>query len=154
MEAARFIPGSLSLWSAIRESRKDQTQNTPAIATLLLAAEQIDWLNASGGLPWAAARCAESSGRLYMWAESRPWASPFVEDPTIRSKSVVTVDLDSKIDAALLRDVLRANGIVDIDPYRSLKRNGIGVGTFPSVDPDDVRALIACVDWVVEKIAP
>jgi phosphoserine aminotransferase len=153
MEAARFIPGSLSLWSAIRESRKDQTLNTPAIATLLLAAEQIDWLNASGGLPWAAARCAESSGLLYAWAESRPWASPFVEDPTIRSKSVVTIDLDAKIDAALLRDVLRANGIMDVDPYRSLKRNGIRVGTFPSVEPDDVSALIACVDWVVEKIA-
>jgi phosphoserine aminotransferase len=154
MEAARFIPGSLSLWSAIRESRKDQTLNTPAIATLLLAAEQIDWLNASGGLPWAAARCAESSGLLYAWAESRPWASPFVEDPTIRSKSVVTIDLDSKIDAALLRDVLRANGIVDVDPYRALKRNGLRVGTFPSVEPDDVSALIASVDWVVEKIAP
>jgi phosphoserine aminotransferase len=149
----RFIPDSLSLHKAVKESKKDQTQNTPAIATLLLAAEQIDWLNASGGLPWAAARCAESSGLLYAWAESRPWASPFVEDPTIRSKSVVTVDLDSKIDAALLREVLRANGIVDIDPYRSLKRNGIRVGTFPSVEPDDVRALIACVDWVVEKIA-
>jgi phosphoserine aminotransferase len=152
--SGRFIPATLSLWSAVEESRKDQTLNTPAIATLLLAAEQVDWLNASGGLPWAAARCAESSGRLYAWAESRPGASPYVEDPTIRSKSVVTIDLDAKIDAALLRDVLRANGIVDIDPYRSLKRNGIRVGTFPSVEPDDVSALIACVDWVVEKIAP
>lgn len=154
MEAARFVPGSLSLWSAIRESRKDQTQNTPAIATLLLAAEQIDWLNASGGLPWAAARCAESSGLLYQWAESRPWAAPYVQDPTIRSKSVVAIDLDAKIDGALLRDVLRTNGIVDTDPYRSLKRNGLRVGTFPSVEPDDIRALIACLDWVVEKIAP
>jgi len=152
--SGRVIPDSLSLQKAVSESRKDQTLNTPAIATLLLAAEQVDWLNQSGGLPWAAARCAESSGLLYAWAESRPWASPFVEDPTIRSKSVVTIDLDSKIDAALLRDVLRANGIVDIEPYRSLKRNGIRVGTFPSVEPDDVSALIACVDWVVEKIAP
>ena len=100
----------------------------------------------------AAARCAESSGRLYTWAESRPWASPYVEDPTIRSKSVVTIDLDAKIDAALLRDVLRSNGIVDLDPYRSLKRNGLRVGTFPSVEPDDVSALIACVDWVVERL--
>ncbi len=150
--AGRFIPDSLSLHSAIAESKKDQTLNTPAIATLLLAAEQIDWLNASGGLPWAAARCAESSGLLYTWAESRPWASPFVEDPTIRSKSVVTIDLDASIDAAQLRDVLRANGIVDIEPYRSLKRNGIRVGTFPSVEPDDVRALIACVDWVVDRL--
>ena len=148
----RFIPGTLSLHKAILESRKDQTLNTPAIATLLLAAEQIDWLNASGGLSWAAARCAESSGRLYTWAESRPWASPYVEDPTIRSKSVVTIDLDAKIDAALLRDVLRSNGIVDLDPYRSLKRNGLRVGTFPSVEPDDVSALIACVDWVVERL--
>jgi phosphoserine aminotransferase len=152
MEAARYIPAVLSLAAAVRESRKDQTLNTPAIATLLLAAEQIDWLNASGGLSWAAARCAESSGLLYAWAESRPWASPFVEDPTIRSKSVVTVDLDAKIDATLLREVLRNNGIVDVDPYRALKRNGLRVGTFPSVEPDDVIALIACVDWVVERL--
>ena len=148
----RFVPAILSLAAAVEESRKDQTLNTPAIATLLLAAEQIDWLNASGGMSWAAARCADSSGRLYAWAESRPWASPFVEDPTIRSKSVVTIDLDAKIDAALLREVLRANGIVDLDPYRSLKRNGLRVGTFPSVEPDDVSALTACVDWVVERL--
>jgi phosphoserine aminotransferase len=152
LAAERYIPAVLSLGAAVKESRKDQTLNTPAIATLLLAAEQIDWLNASGGLTWAAARSAESSGRLYTWAESRPWASPFVEDPTIRSKSVVTIDLDAKIDAALLRDVLRSNGIVDVDPYRSLKRNGLRVGTFPSVEPDDVSALIACVDWVVERL--
>lgn len=150
--SGRYIPDSLSLHKAVAESRKDQTLNTPAIATLLLAAEQIDWLNESGGLPWAAARCAESSGRLYNWAESRPWTSPFVEDPTIRSKSVVTIDLDAKIDAALLREILRTNGIVDVDPYRALKRNGLRVGTFPSVEPDDVSALIACVDWVVERL--
>jgi phosphoserine aminotransferase len=149
---ARFVPATLSLAAAMEESRKDQTLNTPAIATLLLAAEQIDWLNTSGGMSWAAARSAESSGRLYAWAESRPWASPFVEDPTIRSKSVVTIDLDATIDAALLREVLRANGIVDLDPYRSLKRNGLRVGTFPSVEPDDVSALTACVDWVVERL--
>lgn len=153
MEASRFIPGTLSLHQAIVESRKDQTLNTPAIATLLLAAEQVDWLNASGGLPWAAARCAESSALLYEWAESRPWAAPYVQDPTIRSKSVVTIDLDAKIDAALLREVLRANGIVDVDPYRALKRNGLRVGTFPSVEPDDVIALIACIDWVVERLS-
>jgi phosphoserine aminotransferase len=152
LAAERYAPAVLSLAAAVKESRKDQTLNTPAIATLLLAAEQIDWLNASGGMSWAAARCAESSGRFYAWAESRPWASPFVEDPTIRSKSVVTIDLDAKINAALLRDVLRSNGIVDVDPYRSLKRNGLRVGTFPSVEPDDVSALTACVDWVVERL--
>jgi phosphoserine aminotransferase len=152
LASERYIPAVLSLAAAMEESRKDQTLNTPAIATLLLAAEQIDWLNTSGGMSWAAARCADSSGRLYAWAESRPWASPFVEDPTIRSKSVVTIDLDAKIDAALLREVLRANGIVDLDPYRSLKRNGLRVGTFPSVEPDDVSALTACVDWVVERL--
>jgi phosphoserine aminotransferase len=152
LAGARFVPATLSLAAAMEESRKDQTLNTPAIATLLLAAEQIDWLNASGGMSWAGARCADSSGRLYAWAESRPWASPFVEDPTIRSKSVVTIDLDATIDAALLRDILRSNGIVDVDPYRSLKRNGLRVGTFPSVEPDDVSALIACVDWVVERL--
>ena len=148
----RVIPASLSLAAALAESRKDQTLNTPAIATLLLAAEQVDWLNASGGASWAAARCAESSSRLYAWAESRTWASPYVQDPTIRSKSVVTIDLDAKIDAALLLAILRANGMVDLDPYRSLKRNGLRVGTFPSVDPDDVSALIACVEWVVERL--
>jgi len=148
----RYVPPVLSLAAAVKESRKDQTLNTPAIATLLLAAEQIDWLNASGGMPWAAARSAESSGRLYAWAESRAWAAPFVEDPTIRSKSVVTVDMDAAIDADLLRDVLRLNGVVDLDPYRSLKRNGVRVGTFPSVEPDDVSALIACIEWVVERL--
>lgn len=152
LSVERQIPATLSLAAAVRESRKDQTLNTPAIATLLLAAEQVDWLNASGGMAWATARCAESSGRLYAWAESRPWAAPFVEDPTIRSKSVVTIDLDETIDAALLREVLRANGVVDLDPYRSLKRNGLRVGTFPSVEPDDVSALTACIDWVVERL--
>ena len=152
LSVERQIPATLSLAAAVRESRKDQTLNTPAIATLLLAAEQVDWLNASGGMAWTTARCAESSGRLYAWAESRPWAAPFVEDPTIRSKSVVTIDLDETIDAALLRDVLRANGIVDLDPYRSLKRNGLRVGTFPSVEPDDVSALTACIDWVVDRL--
>ena len=152
LSVERHIPATLSLAAAVHESRKDQTLNTPAIATLLLAAEQVDWLNASGGMPWATARCAEASGRLYAWAESRPWAAPFVEDPTIRSKSVVTIDLDETIDAALLRDVLRTNGIVDLDPYRSLKRNGLRVGTFPSVEPDDVSALTSCIDWVVERL--
>ncbi len=151
-QTRRVIPASLALAAALAESRKDQTYNTPAIATILLAAEQVDWLNASGGMPWSTARCADSSGRLYAWAESRPWASPYVQDPTIRSKSVVTVDLDEKIDAALLRDVLRANGVVDLDPYRSLNRNGLRVGTFPSVEPDDVSALTACFDWVVERL--
>jgi phosphoserine aminotransferase len=150
--SGRFIPDVLSLSAAVNESRKDQTLNTPAIATLLLAAEQVDWLNASGGAAWAASRCAESSGRLYAWAESRPWASPFVQDPTIRSKSVVTIDLDASIDATVLISVLRTNGIVDLDPYRKLGRNGLRVGTFPSVEPDDVSALTACVDWVVERL--
>ena len=148
----RTAPPSLNLIDAITESRRDQTVNTPAIGTLLLLAEQIDWLNAEGGLAWSSARCAESSGRLYAWAESRSWATPFVQDPTIRSKSVATIEFDAAVDAATVREVLGQNGIVDLHPYQSIGGNGIRVGTFPSVDPDEISALTACIDWVVERL--
>lgn len=148
----RKAPPSLNLVDAITESRRDQTVNTPAIGSLLLLAEQVDWLNAEGGLTWSSARCAESSGRLYAWAESRPWASPFVQDPTIRSKSVATIEFDAAVDAAIVREVLGLNGIVDLHPYQSIGGNGIRVGAFPSVDPDEISALTACIDWVVERL--
>ena len=148
----RTAPPSLNLVDAITESRRDQTVNTPAIGSLLLLAEQVDWLNAEGGLAWSSARCAESSGRLYAWAESRPWASPFVQDPTIRSKSVATIEFDAAVDAAIVREVLGLNGIVDLHPYQSIGGNSIRVGAFPSVDPDGISALTACIDWVVERL--
>ena len=100
----------------------------------------------------SSARCAESSGRLYAWAESRPWASPFVQDPTIRSKSVATIEFDASVDAAKVREVLGANGIVDLHPYQSIGGNGIRVGAFPAIDPDEVSALTACIDWVIERL--
>ncbi|HLS50076.1 MAG TPA: phosphoserine transaminase [Actinomycetaceae bacterium] len=150
----RWIPPFLSLRTAIDNSRKDQTLNTPAIATLILLGEQIEWLLDRGGLAWAAERTAESSGVLYEWAEARPWARPFVADPAHRSPVVGTVDFDEAVDAKALARVLREHGIVDVEPYRKLGRNQVRVGMFPSVEPDDVRALVACIDDVVEQMAP
>ncbi|MGJ7441274.1 phosphoserine transaminase [Aquipuribacter sp. MA13-6] len=147
----RWVPDFLSLPAAIAASRKDETVNTPALTTLLLMAEQLDWLLGQGGLAWSAARCLESSGLVYDWAEQRDFATPFVSDPALRSPVVVTVDLVG-VDAAEVARVLRANGVVDVDPYRKLGRNQLRVGTFPSVEPDDVRALLACVDHVVERL--
>jgi phosphoserine aminotransferase len=148
----RWIPAGLSLQTAIDNSRLDQTYNTPAIATLLMMAEQLDWLLARGGLGWSTARCADSASRLYGWAERTEWATPFVADPTHRSPVVGTIDLAATIDAAAVAAALRANGIVDVEPYRRLGRNQLRVGMFPAVDPDDVEALTACVDHVVERL--
>lgn len=152
LEAERWVPRFLSLTTAVTSSRQDQTLNTPAIATLVLLAEQIDWLLAHGGLAWAAARTAESAGHLYGWAEQREWAAPFVADPDARSTVVGTIDLAAGVDAALVCAVLRSNGVVDVEPYRRLGRNQIRVAMFPSVDPADVEALTACVDHVVERL--
>ncbi|WP_432542213.1 phosphoserine transaminase [Kineococcus sp. SYSU DK002] len=148
----RWTPASLDLRIAIENSRKDQTYNTPAVATLVLLAEQVEWILSRGGLDWAAARTAESSGVLYDWAGARDWAAPFVAEPQARSHVVATIDLDPSIDSGVLLEVLRANGIVDVFPYRSLGRNQIRVGVFPAVEPDDVRALTACVDHVVDAL--
>jgi phosphoserine aminotransferase len=115
-------------------------------------AEQLDWLNGNGGLDWAVARTADSSQRLYSWAESTSYATPFVTDPGLRSQVVGTVDFNDDIDAAAVAKVLRANGIVDTEPYRKLGRNQLRIAMFPAVDPDDVSALTACVDWVVERL--
>jgi phosphoserine aminotransferase len=149
--AGRWVPASLDLSIAIEQSRLDQTYNTPALATLLLLAEQVDWINAQGGLDWAVSRTADSSGRLYAWADKAPYAAPFVADADKRSLVVGTIDFEG-VDAATIAKVLRANGIVDTEPYRKLGRNQLRIAMFPAVDPDDVEALTACIDWVVERL--
>jgi phosphoserine aminotransferase len=148
----RWIPPSLDLATAVDNSGKDQTYNTPALATLWLLAEQTDWINGQGGLDWAVARTTDSSTRLYDWAEKSPYATPFVAEPRLRSLVVGTVDLADSVDAAAVAKVLRANGIVDTEPYRKLGRNQLRIGMFPAVDPADVEALTACIDVVVEKL--
>ncbi|PZQ90656.1 MAG: phosphoserine transaminase [Leifsonia xyli] len=145
----RWIPEFLSLKNAVDNSRLDQTLNTPAIATLLLMEAQLDWLNANGGLAFADARTRESSGHLYAWAEERSFATPFVTDAAHRSQVVVTIDFDDTVDAAVVASVLRANGIVDTEPYRKLGRNQLRVATFAAVDPADIRALTASIDHVI-----
>ena len=150
--SGRYVPTFLDLRTAIDNSRKDQTYNTPAVATLLLFAEQIEWMLTAGGLPWTTARTADSSNRLYTWAEKVPHAWPFVADPAQRSQVVGTVDFSEGVDAAAIAETLRANGIVDTDPYRKLGRNQLRVGMFPAVDPADVEALTACIDYVVERL--
>jgi phosphoserine aminotransferase len=149
----RWIPPFLSLATAVDNSAKDQTYNTPAVATLYLLADQIDWMLDLGGLPACTARTADSAHRLYTWAEKSPFAMPFVREPEHRSQVVGTVDVDDAVDAAAVAKVLRANGIVDTEPYRKLGRNQLRIGMFPAVDPDDVSALTACVDWVVDHLS-
>ena len=151
-DSGRWIPTSLDLVTAIENSRKDQTYNTPAVSTLLLLAEQIEWINSNGGLTWASERTAESSGLIYDWATSAEAAHPFVADPADRSSVVATVDFDDSVDAAAVAKVLRANGVVDVEPYRKLGRNQLRIATFVSVDPDDVRALLGCIDYVVDAL--
>ena len=148
----RWIPESLSLATALDNSRKDQTYNTPAVATLFLLADQIEWMLAHGGLDWSVARARESSGHLYGWAQNASFATPFVADEEKRSLVVGTIDFNEDVDAAAIAATLRANGIVDTEPYRKLGRNQLRIGMFPAVEPDDVRALTACIDWVVERL--
>jgi phosphoserine aminotransferase len=150
--AGRWMPDFLSLPIAVENSVKNQTYNTPAIGTLILLAEQIGWLLGNGGLDWAVKRTADSSQRLYSWAQESTFATPFVVDPELRSQVVGTVDFSDDVDAAAVAKTLRANGIVDTEPYRKLGRNQLRVGMFPAVEPDDVSALTACVDWVVERL--
>jgi len=148
----RWIPPFLSLATAVDNSGKNQTYNTPAVATLFLLAEQIDWLGGLGGLDGAVARTRDSSGRLYSWAENSAFATPFVTDPAHRSQVVGTIDFDDAVDAAAVAAALRANGIVDTEPYRKLGRNQLRIGMFPAVEPADVSALTASIDWVVEQL--
>jgi phosphoserine aminotransferase len=150
--SGRWVPEFLSLTTALQSSRADQTLNTPAIATLVLLAEQVDWMLANGGLAWCAERTATSAGHLYGWADARDYATPFVADPAQRSPVVGTIDLAPVVEAATVAAVLRAHGVVDVDPYRKLGRNQLRVAMFPSVEPDDVLALTACVDYVVDRL--
>jgi phosphoserine aminotransferase len=151
--SGRWIPASLDLAIALDNSRKDQTYNTPALATIFLAAHQVDWLNQNGGLEWAASRCDRSSSTLYEWADERDWATPFVADPAARSHVVATIDLDRAVSADVVSGVLRANGIVDTESYRKLGRNQLRIACFPAIEPDDVAALTRCIDHVVEQLA-
>jgi len=148
----RWQPAFLSLQTALENSRKNQTYNTPALATLLLLADQVEWMLAGGGLDWCVQRTGTSSGHLYEWAEASEFAAPFVTDPAKRSLVVGTIDFADSIDAATLAAMLRANGIVDVEPYRKLGRNQLRVGMFPAVEPADVQALTASIDWVVENV--
>jgi phosphoserine aminotransferase len=150
--SGRYIPEFLSLKNVIDNSRLEQTLNTPAVGTLVMMENQIEWMNASGGLAWCDARTRESSSVLYDWAARVDYATPFVANPDHRSQVVVTIDFDENIDAAAIAAVLRTNGVVDTEPYRKLGRNQLRVATFTAVDPDDVRALVTCIEYVVERL--
>jgi phosphoserine aminotransferase len=145
----RFVPASLALAPALANSRKDQTYNTPGLASLFLMAEQLGWMLDNGGLEWAVARCEESAGILYSWAEGSNVAMPFVEDPTKRSPVVGTIDFVDAVDAPTISSILRANGIVDTEPYRKLGRNQLRIAMYPAIEPDDVRLLTRCIDYVL-----
>lgn len=149
----RYIPEFLSVKTAIDNSRLNQTLNTPAIATLFLLAEQIDWMNENGGLAWADARTKAASDHLYRWADAASFATPFVSNPDHRSQVVVTIDFNESIDAAAIAKTLRANGIVDTDPYRKLGRNQLRVATFTAIEVDDVKKLTGAIDYVVEQMS-
>jgi phosphoserine aminotransferase len=151
--AGRFVPAFLDLSIALENSRLDQTYNTPAIATLLLAVEQLEWFLGNGGLEFAASRCDRSAEILYGWAESTSYTAPFVAKPDERSHVVATVDFDPSVDAAMVAKVLRANGVVDTEPYRKLGRNQLRIGMFPAIEPEDISALTACIDYVVARLA-
>ena len=151
--SGRWVPAFLDLKIALDNSRLDQTYNTPALATILLMAEQIDWFNEQGGMAWTTARTAASGAALYGWAEASPVATPYVVDPALRSNVVGTIDFDHSVDAAAVAKVLRANGVVDTEPYRKLGRNQLRIGMYPAVDPNDVEALTHCIDFVVSALA-
>jgi phosphoserine aminotransferase len=150
--SGRWIPAFLDLATAVDNSSKHQTYNTPSLATLFLMAEQTDWMNNQGGLEWTVARTTDSSNRLYTWAEKSDYATPYVTDPEARSLVVGTIDLDDAIDATAVAKTLRANGIVDTEPYRKLGRNQLRVAMFPAVDPDDVEKLTHAIDYVVDRL--
>ncbi len=147
--SGRYIPEFLSLKNAVDNSRLNQTLNTPAVSTLFLLDKQLEWINDNGGLGWASDRTRESSSVLYEWAESVPYATPFVADPADRSPVVVTIDFDESVDAAAVASSLRANGIVDTEPYRKLGRNQLRIATFVSIEPDDVRQLVKCIEHTI-----
>jgi phosphoserine aminotransferase len=150
--SGRYIPAFLDLMTAIENSRLDQTYNTPALATILMMNEQIKWFNSNGGLDWCVSRTKESSNAIYEWAIASEHATPFVADPAKRSQVVATVDFNESIDAEVVAKVLRANGVVDTEPYRKLGRNQLRISVFPAVEPSDVRQLLKCIDFVIAQL--
>jgi phosphoserine aminotransferase len=151
--SSRWVPASLDLGIALDNSRKDQTYNTPALATVFLAVQQVEWINENGGLDWAASRCDRSAEAIYSWAEASPVATPYVANPDERSHVVATIDLDDSVEATTVSGVLRANGIVDTESYRKLGRNQLRVALFPAIEPDDVVALTRCIDHVISALS-
>jgi phosphoserine aminotransferase len=151
-ESGRWVPAFFDLTIAIENSRLDQTYNTPAVATLMLLADQIEWMNNNGGMSFAAGRSAKSAEIMYGWADKTSYTTPFVTDPAMRSKVVAAINFDDAIDALEIAIALRANGIVDTEPYRKLGKNQLRIGMFPSVDPDDISALTKCIEYVVENL--
>lgn len=151
-EGGRWVPAFFDLNIAIENSRLDQTYNTPAVATLLLLAEQIEWMNSNGGMKFVAGRTAKSAEIMYSWAEKTSYTTPFVTDPAMRSNVVATINFDEGIDALEIAKVLRANGIVDTEPYRKLGKNQLRIGMFPAIDPDDISALTQCIEFVVSNL--
>jgi phosphoserine aminotransferase len=149
----RWVPPSLDLGIALEQSRLDQTYNTPALATLFLLADQVEWMLGNGGLEWAAGRCDASAATIYSWADAGALTTPFVTDPAIRSRVTATVDFDATVDAAVIAKILRANGILDVEPYRKLGRNQLRIGLFPAIEPADVAVLTRAVDHIVERLA-
>ena len=152
-EIGRWVPAFFDLNIAIENSKLDQTYNTPAVATLIMLAEQIEWMNNNGGLKFAAGRSAESASKIYGWADRTSYTTPFVNDPAARSNVVATINFDESIDALEIAKTLRANGIVDTEPYRKLGKNQLRIGMFPAVDPSDIDALISCIEYVVSALA-
>lgn len=148
----RWVPDFLNLKTAIDNSAKNQTYNTPALATLIMLDEQLKWMNTNGGLDFATGRTKDSSDRMYTWAEASSYATPFVARVEDRSQVIVTVDFDDRVDAGVVASVLRANGIVDTDPYRKLGRNQLRIGTFAAIDPADISALTTCIDYIVDRL--
>ena len=151
-ETDRWCPEFLSLPTAVDNSSKNQTYNTPAVASLLLLDNQIEWMNTNGGLDWCVSRTADSSSRLYEWADASEFATPFVADPAQRSQVVGTIDFNDDVDAAAVAKTLRANGVVDTEPYRKLGRNQLRIGMFPAIEPEDVTKLTRCIDYIVERL--
>ena len=150
--SGRWVPAFFDLNIAIDNSRLDQTYNTPAVATLILLAEQIEWMNQGGGMAFAAGRSAKSAETIYSWAEKTSYTTPFVTDPAMRSNVVATINFSDDIDALEIAKVLRANGILDTEPYRKLGKNQLRVGMFPAIDPEDIKALTKCIEYVVENL--
>jgi phosphoserine aminotransferase len=151
--SGRWVPPSLDLGIALEQSRLDQTYNTPALATIFLLADQVEWMVGNGGLEWTAGRCDESAATIYSWADAGAHTTPFVTDPALRSRVTATIDFDATVDAAVLAETLRANGILDVEPYRKLGRNQLRIGLFPAIEPADVATLTRAIDYITERMA-